>query len=81
MFVLVRVAYNGWMDEQLPERVIKGRGAVGNPSGRFEPYSRSATHDGWWLDPEELEQRPETRVLPDASRTILARNCASSLIR
>lgn|SRR5690625_161137 len=62
------------MDEQLPQRPIKGRGAIGNPSGRFEPYSRTATSDGWWLDPEDLERRPKTRVLADASRSILTRN-------
>ena len=62
------------MDEQIPDRAIKGRGAVGNPSGRFEPYTRARTDDGWWLDPQDLEQRPATRVLPDSSRSILARN-------
>src|SRR5690625_1832412 len=62
------------MNEHLPDRPIKGRGAVGNPTGRFEPYTRSRSDDGWWLDPDELEQRPATKVLPDASRSILARN-------
>src|SRR5690554_4583943 len=62
------------MDEQITDRAIKGRGAVGNPSGRFEPYTRARTDDGWWLDPQDLEQRPATRVLPDSSRSILARN-------
>lgn len=62
------------MDERLPERAIKGRGAVGNPTGRFEPYVREAVSDGWWLDPEEGEQRPRTEVAADASRSILARN-------
>ncbi|WP_366554598.1 PA0069 family radical SAM protein [Aquibaculum sediminis] len=62
------------MDERRPEQAIKGRGAVGNPTGRFEAYEREATWDGWWLDPEELEERPATSVLPDASRSILARN-------
>jgi len=62
------------MDEELPDRAIKGRGAIGNPTGRFEPYRRKAVSDGWWQAPEELEQRPATRVLPDASRSILASN-------
>lgn len=62
------------MDERLPDRAIKGRGAVGNPTGRFEPYGREATSDGWWLDPEELEARPRTEVSADTSRSILARN-------
>ena len=35
------------MDESLPDLAIKGRGAVSNRSGRFEPYSRVATDDGW----------------------------------
>jgi DNA repair photolyase len=62
------------MDEALPDRAIKGRGAVSNRSGRFEPYGRVATDDGW---PEPDEQAgPATRVTADHSRSVIARNAS-----
>jgi len=35
------------MDESLPDIPRKGRGAVGNPTGRFEREVRHAIDDGW----------------------------------
>ncbi|SMF39068.1 DNA repair photolyase [Tistlia consotensis] len=61
---------------ELPQiRVRKGRGAVTNQAGRFEPCTREAVDDGWSTD-EALREatRVETQVLPDSSRTILASN-------
>ncbi|HET9902737.1 MAG TPA: PA0069 family radical SAM protein [Xanthobacteraceae bacterium] len=50
----------------------RGRGAVSNASGRYEPQARIAFDDGW----RSLEELPpfRTTVTVDASRTIIARN-------
>ena len=58
----------------LDRRIYKVNLIPYNPTGRFEPYVREATADGWWLDPEEQEKRPRTEVTADGSRSILARN-------
>ena len=51
----------------------KGRGAVSNPSGRYEGLERVALDDGWNnLDAEPPPLR--TTVTPDKSRTVIARN-------
>ncbi|MHC8508659.1 MAG: hypothetical protein ACYYKD_04555 [Rhodospirillales bacterium] len=31
----------------------KGRGAVGNPAGRYEPETRHAADDGWGVNPAD----------------------------
>ena len=51
---------------------IKGRGAIGNASGRFESHKHEVFDDGW--DIPEDESRPKTEVQTDASRSILAFN-------
>ena len=50
----------------------RGRGAVGNPTGRFEPVSRVAFDDGW----ESAEELPAlaTTVTAERARKILTRN-------
>ncbi|MHA1152544.1 MAG: PA0069 family radical SAM protein [Alphaproteobacteria bacterium] len=35
------------MVDPLPDRPRKGRGAIGNPSGRYEPRTRQLIDDGW----------------------------------
>jgi DNA repair photolyase len=50
-----------------------GRGAVSNPSGRFESVSRGGFDDGWDLPVEDLPPL-ETTVRPDPARSIIARN-------
>lgn len=52
--------------------VIKGRGAVSNPGGRFETHQREDFDDGW--DSPAHEPRPATRVQADASRSLLVYN-------
>ena len=59
--------------DRLPDQAVKGRGAVSNRSGRYEPTTRERVNDGWALPPEE-ETRPDTRVIRDTSRTVIARN-------
>jgi len=61
------------MDEALPSLARKGRGAVGNATGRFEPETRIMTDDGWGSadeDPPPLE----TRYLRDTAKTVITRN-------
>jgi len=51
-----------------------GRGASSNASGRYEATTLETFDDGW-PTPEDDEPAPtRTRVAPDASRTIIARN-------
>jgi hypothetical protein len=61
------------MDEKLADRARKGRGAVGNPTGRFEPAVRVATNDGWGLGDEELAPLRTTLGI-DSTRKIITRN-------
>jgi hypothetical protein len=34
-------------DQALPDRAVKGRGAVSNATGRYEPETRIRADDGW----------------------------------
>jgi len=53
---------------------IKGRGAVSNPAGRFEVLSVEEADDGWPGDPEGDVGGPPTELIPDSTRTVIARN-------
>ncbi len=50
----------------------RGRGAVTNPDGRFEPYARSLEDDGW----DSLADLPpfKTEISFEAARRIITRN-------
>src|SRR5688572_13231535 len=50
-----------------------GRGAVSNPSGRFESTQAEAVDDGWGSLDEELPPLP-TIVQPEPARSIISRN-------
>ena len=50
----------------------RGRGAVTNPTGRFEPQTRETVADGWDI-PEEL-QALRTEVQAERPRKIITRN-------
>jgi DNA repair photolyase len=56
----------------------KGRGAISNPEGRFEPVTREPVDDGWG---ERDPQPPPiaTEVAVDASRTAIAWNDSPDL--
>ncbi len=56
-----------------PPGFQKGRGAVSNPSGRFEPYQRQAFDDGWEHD-DEPPPRVRTVVQNERTRSIIAKN-------
>jgi len=61
------------MVDELPDRAVKGRGAVSNRSGRFEAGGRVRIDDGWAPDEEDLPPL-RTELLNDASRSIISRN-------
>ena len=58
--------------EMPPIMPLRGRGAVSNPSGRFERLTRDPYDDGWW--PEEELPPLATTVRVEESRSIIARN-------
>ena len=65
------------MVDIVPDRARKGRGAVGNPTNRFDEAKRFATDDGWSTgveDPDDALPPPRTTVAIDSTRTIIARN-------
>jgi DNA repair photolyase len=65
------------MDDPLPARPRKGRGAVGNPTPRFDSESRAAIDDGWQPPSGLAEEEPPplaTIVAIDNARSIIARN-------
>jgi DNA repair photolyase len=51
----------------------RGRGAVTNAAGRFEPHTHYAFDDGWSAGEDEVPTL-RTTVQIDATRTIIARN-------
>lgn len=52
----------------------KGRGALSNRAGRFEPADRIRVDDGWGSPDDDDPPLLRTTVLPDASRTVIATN-------
>jgi DNA repair photolyase len=57
--------------------IRKGRGAVGNPTGRFERHDREAVDDGWWQE-EELPPLV-TRVVDEPVRSVISRNTSPDI--
>jgi DNA repair photolyase len=55
----------------MPALPLKGRGATGNPAGRFELIARERADDGWGPQ-SEAPLRQE--LLPELARTIITRN-------
>ena len=51
---------------------LKGRGALSNPTGRFERQQRQAVDDGWYQ--EEVPDFIPTSIEPDRARSVIARN-------
>ena len=51
---------------------LKGRGALSNPTGRFEDRRREAVDDGWYR--EEVPDFVPTSIEPDRARSVIARN-------
>jgi DNA repair photolyase len=53
-------------------QTFKGRGALSNPSGRFDALTIEQTQDGWYQD--ETEDSLDETVLPDSARSIITTN-------
>ena len=60
-------------ESRLPTRSRKGRGAVTNATGRFEPHSRAAFDDGWGTQDEEPPQL-RTTVTEERPKTVITKN-------
>ncbi len=52
----------------------KGRGAVNNPTGRFEAWDREPLDDGWDNNPDTETGSPHTSLIRDDSRSIISFN-------
>ncbi len=57
----------------------KGRGAGGNPEGRFETLDREAVDDGWFPDAGDDPARPKTVVIEESAKSIISRNDSPDL--
>lgn len=55
----------------------KGRGAVGNPTGRFEHLGREAVDDGWWREEDVPPLR--THVNDEPARRVISRNTSPDI--
>ncbi len=53
-------------------RQFKGRGAISNPSVRFEALTLEQTYDGWYA--EEVPESLNETVLPDRARSVITTN-------
>jgi DNA repair photolyase len=51
---------------------LKGRGALSNPTGRFERRQHEAVDDGWYQ--EEVPDFIPTSIEPDRARSVITRN-------
>lgn len=58
--------------DPVPAQPRKGRGAVSNPTGRFETAERIAVADGW--DEEPDVPSIVTSVTPERAKTVITRN-------
>jgi len=66
------------MDEKVPDVPLKGRGAVGNPTGRFEAAIRFAVDDGWGMDDPDVPPL-RTTVTEETPRAIISRNASPDI--
>ncbi len=65
------------MPAQQSQGNLKGRGTAHNPPIRFERESREAFDDGW--ENEDDAPAPQTALMRDATRSIIARNDSPDL--
>jgi len=69
------------MAKQLDPPARKGRGATYNPGNRFEAGALEPFDDGWGSLAEARAEAPAppTEVIPDRSRTVIARNTSPDI--
>ena len=60
-------------------RARKGRGATFNPANRFERTRTDPFDDGWETLEDSVAPELRTEVLPDSSRSIIARNVSPDI--
>ncbi len=60
-----------------PPSRIKGRGAAGNPVGRFEATRHQAEDDGWWREDDAPALRTEVTI--EQARSVITRNDSPDL--
>lgn len=60
-------------------RAFKGRGALSNPSNRFDPQTIEAIHDGWDSCGQDEPLPPKTTVLNETSKTIITSNSSPDI--
>ena len=53
---------------------LKGRGAVSQPTGRFESRSVEALDDGWGSLEDSVTERIETQLFEERTRSVISRN-------
>ena len=61
------------MIDEIPEKVIKGRGVSNNPASRFDDVERLRVSDGWDLEEERITYL-QTDLIPEFPKTIISRN-------
>jgi len=59
--------------------VSRGRGATGNPEGRFESERREAADDGWFPASADDPSRPRTTVTIERAKTVISRHDSPDL--
>ena len=66
------------MSELETGQTFKGRGAAGNPAGRFAHTHSEVVEDEWQAG-TDLDRAPDTRLMPDPARRIISRNSSPDL--
>src|SRR5882757_666587 len=56
----------------LGKKLLKGRGALSNPAGRFETVGVEAFHDGWYVEDEP--DSIATTLTPDRAKSVISTN-------
>jgi DNA repair photolyase len=54
------------------KKLLKGRGALSNPAGRFESTGIESFHDGWYV--EDQPDSVETTLTPDHAKGVITKN-------
>lgn len=80
LYLFLLIGYASRMVDSLPYQAKKGRGAVSNATGRFEPHARIAVDDGWVLDgDEDAPPKLRTEVTPEQVKSALTRNASPDI--